>query len=174
MSTETQFDGYRCDICGEFHAGSYSSLAFDSPDPYVSLKEAYKATAHLGTDDCVIGDERYLRGIIELPISGLEGEVFLWGVWARIWQKDYEEFVEHYREKGREKIIGPYKGRLCNKIPGYDPETMNLKCAINVQPVGVRPLFIIDEQEHLLAIEQRNGISIRRAQTLSSLARHLR
>jgi hypothetical protein len=75
VSTKTQFDGYRGEICGESHTGPYSSLAFDSPDPYVSLKGADKANTHLGTDDCVIGDEYYLRGVIELPISRLEAEV---------------------------------------------------------------------------------------------------
>jgi hypothetical protein len=172
MAFETIFDGYVCEICGQFHAGQYISLAFDSPDPFAALKDNAKNRAHLGTDDCVIGsDECYLRGIIELPIVGLD-EVFLWGAWARVWQRDYEEFAAHYHSEGREKLIGPYKVRLCNKLPGYGPETLNLKCTLKVQPVGTRPLLVIDEPEHPLAIEQRNGITLTRARQISALVRH--
>ena len=172
MPSETLFDGYVCEICGQFHAGQYISLSCDNPDPYAQLQSTKKDRAHLGTDDCVIGnDEFYLRGIVELPIVGLN-EVFLWGVWARVWQKDYDKFVEHYDTEGREKAIGPFKGRLCNKLPGYDPETLNLKCTVKIQPVGTRPLFIIDEPEHPLAIEQRNGIKLARARQICAIVRH--
>jgi hypothetical protein len=172
MAPETIFDGYVCEICGHFHGGQYISLAFDSPDPYAALSTIERDRAHLGTDDCVIGgDEYYLRGIIELPIVGLD-EVFLWGAWARVWQKDYEEFAAHYDAEGRDKLIGPYKARLCNNFPGYELETLNLKCNLKVQPVGTRPLLVIDEPEHPLATEQRNGISLTRARQLSALVRH--
>jgi hypothetical protein len=171
MPPETQFDGFQCEICGQFHAGQYISIACDSPDPYAWLTEKKRTSAHLGTDDCVIDDAYYLRGIVELPIVGLD-EVFLWGVWARVWQRDYEEFGEHYSDEGREKMIGPYKGRINNKLAGYDPSTQDLKCAIKIQPVGARPLFIIEEPEHPLAIEQRNGISLERARRISAMVRH--
>src|SRR5215471_5214851 len=115
MTPNTIFDGYVCEICGQFHAGQYISLAYDSPDPYAALKDDEKDRAHLGTDDCVIGnDQFYLRGIIELPIVGLD-ESFLWGAWAGVWEKDYDEFAAHYDAEGREKLIGPYKVRLSNK-----------------------------------------------------------
>jgi hypothetical protein len=172
MLADTAFDGYQCEICGQFHAGQYISVAFDSPDPYAGLKESDKDRAHLGTDDCVIGnDEFYLRGIIELPIVGID-ETFLWGVWVRVWQKDYDEFADHYDAKDKERLIGPYKARLSNKLLGYDPGTLNLKCTLRVQPVGSRPLLMIDEPEHPLGIEQRNGITLVRARQMSALVRH--
>ena len=172
MALEKVFDGYKCEICGEFHSGQYISVAFDSPDPYAALTANEKNRAHLGTDDCIIdSDQFYLRGIIELPIAGLD-EVFLWGVWARVWGKDYEEFAAHYRVEDREKSIGPYKVRLCNRLPGYDSETLNLKCTLDVQSVGSRPRLVIDEPEHPLAVEQRNGFTLTRARQISALVRH--
>jgi hypothetical protein len=171
MQTETIFDGYLCEICGQFHAGQYISLACDCPDPYTCLTENEKSRAYLGTDDCVIDDEHYVRGIIELPIVGLDVP-FLWGVWGRVWKKDYDEFLEYYAFQGREQIIGPYKSRLCNRLPGYDLRTSNLKCTIKIQSLGKRPLFLIEEPEHPLAVEQRNGISLQRARTISALVRH--
>jgi hypothetical protein len=119
----------------------------------------------------VIDDEYYLRGVIELPILGLD-EVFLWSAWARVWQEDYEDFADHYHDEGRETTTGPYKGRLGNNLMGYDPTTLNLRCSIKVQRVGVRPLFIVDEPEHPLALEQRNGITLQRAQQIASLLYH--
>jgi hypothetical protein len=119
----------------------------------------------------VIDDEYYLRGVVELPITGVE-EKFLWGVWARVWQTDYEEFANHYDVSRREETIGPYKGRLCNNLPGYVPTTLNLTCSIQVQPVGTRPLFVIDEPEHPLAIEQREGITLKRAREIAALVHH--
>jgi hypothetical protein len=173
MPSETIFDGYWCGICGQFHAGQYISVACDSPDPYACLNNAEKADcAHLGSDDCIINDDQYyLRGIIELPIIGLK-ETFLWGVWARVRERDYDEFAVHFEASGREKMIGPYKGRLCNRLRGYDLDTLNLKCSIRIQPVGIRPLFIIDELEHPLAIEQRHGISLERARQISAIVHH--
>jgi hypothetical protein len=173
MPSEAIFDGYQCEICGLFHAGQYISVACDEPDSYAQLKDnEKKSRAHLGTDDCVIdGGEYYLRGVIELPIIGLD-EVFLWGAWTRVWERDYEEFAAHFEATGREKIIGPYKGRLGNRLPGYDLDSRNLKCTIQVQPVGRRPLVVIEEPEHPLAIEQRSGISLTRARQISAIARH--
>jgi hypothetical protein len=173
MQAETIFDGYLCEICGQFHAGQYISFACDCPDHYASLTENEKDHAHLGTDDCVIGDEHYLRGIIELPIVGVD-EPFLWGVWGRVWKKDYDEFVKYYAIQGKEQIIGPYKGRLSNRLPGYNVSTSNLKCTIKIQAVRKRPLFVIEEPEHPLTVEQRDGISLQRARTISALVRHKR
>jgi hypothetical protein len=172
MSGETIFDGYSCEICGKFHSGQYISVAFDSPEAYAQLKKRERTSTHLGSDDCVIGEnEHYLRGIIELPIAGLD-ETFLWGAWARVWQRDYAEFCDHCDSEGRETNIGPYKGRLGNNLPGYQSPTLNLKCTVHVQPVGIRPLFIIEEPEHLLAVEQCNGISLMRARSLAACVYH--
>jgi len=172
MPAETTFDGYSCEICGRFHAGQYISLAFDSPDPYARLTESGKSHAYLGTDDCVVGgDEYYLRAIIELPIIEVN-EVFLWGAWVRVWQKDYEEFVDHFQVRGREEMIGPYKGRLANNLPGYESGTLNLKCSVQIAPVGSRPILLIDEPDHPLAHEQRKGISLKRAAGLAARVYH--
>lgn len=148
------------------------SYAADSPDSYAWLKESERAQrAVLGSDQCIIDEEEYfLRGLIELPIIGFN-DVFLWGVWASIWKKDFDEISEHWETPEREKLIGPYKGRLNNRITEYT-ETFNLKCTIRIQPVGSRPLFYIDEPDHALAQEQRHGISLERIQEIASHLMH--
>jgi hypothetical protein len=173
MLSETVFDGFMCEICGQFHAGQYVSFASDSPDPYAALNDSRKESRTLlGSDQCVIDDKHhFIRGLVELPIIGLD-EMFLWGGWASVWEKDYDEISQFWDTPEREKKIGPYKGRLANNVPGYDPGTLNLKCTIKILPVGTRPLFIIDEPSHPLAIEQHNGISLERVRQIASIVRH--
>jgi hypothetical protein len=172
MPTHSPFDGYFCATCKQFHSGLPTSYAADSPDSYAWLKESEREQrAVLGSDQCIIDDEAYfLRGLIEIPILGFEDK-FLWGVWARIWKGDFDEISEHWETPGREGLIGPYKGRLNNRLSGYQ-DTLNLKCTIRIEPVGSRPLFYIDEPDHPLAQEQRKGISLERIQQIASRVMH--
>jgi hypothetical protein len=82
----------------------------------------------------------------------------------------FDQIEDCWELEGREQS-GPFKGRLGNSLAEY-PETLNLKTEILVQPVGTRPLFVIEESEHPLAIEQASGISRARAWELASLALH--
>jgi hypothetical protein len=165
-------DGFFCTNCRQFHAGLPLSYAADSPDSYAFLKEPERAQrAVLGSDQCIIDEEAYfLRGLIEIPIIGFEDK-FLWGVWARVWKKDFDEISDHWETQGRESRIGPYNARLNNALSEY-PNTFNLKCTIRIQPVGSRPLFFIDEPDHPLAREQREGISLERIQQIASHLMH--
>jgi hypothetical protein len=78
-------------------------------------------------------------------------------------EEAFDEIDSHWDMDGRESIIGPYKGRLANKVTNY-PGSMNLKLTIRIQPVGQRPLFFIDE-DHALAFDQRNGLSMAQAES---------
>jgi hypothetical protein len=172
MLSDAPLDGYFCATCGQFHSGLSISYAADSPDSYAWLKESEREErAALGSDQCIIDEEKYfLRGLIELPIIGFK-DVFLWGVWASIWKEDFDEISDHWETTGREGLIGPYKGRLNNHLSEY-PDTLNLKCSIRIEPVGSRPLFHIDEPDHPLAKEQRQGISLERIQQIASRLMH--
>ena len=70
----------------------------------------------------------------------------------------FDQIEDCWELQGREQSRGPFKGRLANSLAEY-PETLNLKTEILVQPVGTRPLFVIEESEHPLAIEQSFGIT---------------
>ena len=173
MSFLSPLDGYYCATCKQFHSGLPISYAADSPDSYSSLDQDERSQrAVIVSDQCVIDNELYfIRGLVELPLIAFQ-ERFLWGVWASVWKEAYDEIREHWQTPGREKVIGPYKGRLNNGLSEYSPTTLNLKCTIRVQPIGSRPLFFIDEPEHPLAIEQRHGISLERVQHIASALIH--
>jgi hypothetical protein len=149
---------YVCSCCGREHPGEPYSFAADSPEPYANMTAEQRANhAEIASDQCVIDEEQfYIRGCIELPIQGTD-QIFIWGVWARIFEKDFIEIADHWETEGREHTTGPYKGRLANDISVY-PDTLNLLLEIHVRPVGTRPLFVAEHSDHLLAVEQRIGM----------------
>ncbi len=154
---------FRCSSCGQEHAGLPLSFAADYPDPYANLSaEARELRASASSDQVIIDQQEfYIRGCLEIPVVGI-GEVFLWGLWARISEAAFDEISDHWESKGRETVIGPYKGRLANSLSIY-PETLNQRLEVRISPVGSRPLFTLEEAGSPLYIEQRSGLSPQRA-----------
>jgi hypothetical protein len=73
--------------------------------------------------------------------------------------------------EGRDLSRGPFKGRLANSLSVYPP-TLNLKLQILIPPVGERPLFVVEETDHALAIEQSAGITYEKASAMAALLLH--
>jgi hypothetical protein len=165
-------EGFKCATCGRTHQSLPRSFAADFPDLYANMKrEERDVHAIIGSDQCVV-DQRwfFIRGCLEIPVLG-STEPFLWGLWASVREEVFDEISESWEEAGREKIRGPFKGRLANSLSIY-PETLNLKVKILIQPVARRPLFIVEELEHPLGIEQQDGISEERSREMASLLLH--
>jgi hypothetical protein len=163
---------WHCSVCGEIHEGLPISFAADFPDMFANLtREQRQSRTIIGSDQCIVDQTWFfIRGCLEIPISG-EADPFLWGLWANVKEEVYDEISESWTSEGREKSRGPYKGRLANSLSVY-PETLNLKLTIRMQPVGSRPLLIIDELDHPLSVEQQVGITAERASELASLLLH--
>ena len=165
-------EGYTCGTCGQHHTGVPFSFAADFPDQYANLsKEDRDSRAIIGSDQCIVDSQWfYLRGMVEIPIIG-SNQPFLWGVWASIREEIFDEISDCWELEGREKKNGPYKGRLANSLSIY-PETLNLKLRIVLQPVGVRPLFILEDDQHTLALQQNSGITQQQAIEMASFLLH--
>jgi hypothetical protein len=163
---------YKCATCGEQHNEVPLSFGADFPDMYANMKrEERDVRAVIGSDQCIIDRQWFfLRGCLEIPIIGSD-EVFLWGLWVSLREADFDEISDSWEEAGREKLHGPFNGRLANSFTVYSP-TLNLKTQIIIQPVGARPLFVIEEQDHPLAMEQASGITRDRVTELVSLLMH--
>jgi hypothetical protein len=164
-----QYKSFVCSSCGLEHAGVPLSFAADYPDPYANLSlDDRDARAIAGSDQCIIDQrEFYIRGCLELPILGAD-DVFLWGLWARVKEEVFDEIDDHWESQGKENSIGPYKGRLANALSIY-PNTMNQRLEIQIRPVGSRPLFILEELDNPLSVEQRNGITRKQAEEYACL-----
>jgi len=124
-----------------------------------------------GSDQYIIDQKWFfIRGCLEIPIVG-SSDIFLWGLWASVREEVFDEISECWELAGREKSRGPFKGRLGNSLSIY-PETLNLKVQILIRSVGERPLLMIEENDHQLAVEQRSGITPERAWELAALLLH--
>ncbi len=163
-----------CKKCGRVHEELPLSFALDSPDNYANLSQDERdIKATIGTDQCIIDQkEFYIRGCLEIPIQN-DDRVFLLGLWASVREEDFDELETRWDEEGRETRSGLYKGRLGNKLSDiYFPSLANLKLTIQLQPVGTRPLFFIDELDHPLAKAQRDGLTIEQGEDLASKLLH--
>lgn len=165
-------DSFTCATCGKLHDRIPLSFAAEFPDMYANMaRDERDARSVIGSDQCIIDQECFfVRGCLEIPVTG-STDAFIWGLWAIVCEEVFDKISDSWELAGREKSTGPFKGRLGNSLSVYPP-TLNLKLQINIQPVGTRPVFVIEEEEHLLAIEQRSGISRARATELASLLLH--
>jgi hypothetical protein len=162
---------YMCHVCGKSHDDVPTSFAADYPDMYANMsQEERNARAILGSDQCIIDDTWFfLRGCLEIPIIG-QDQPFLWGLWALIKEEVFNEISDCWEEEGREQRHGPFKGRIANLLKAH-PDSFNTKIRIILQPVGARPLFIVEEPESSMALAQASGLSQGEARELA--ARHL-
>jgi hypothetical protein len=164
MSIESE-TGFGCSVCGEHHVLSLSysvkaPLAVGAI-PVEELDQRVVITA----DQCVIdGKDFYLRGRILVPVIGLE-EPFVWGIWAEVSPKNFVRTNELWAFEGREKEP-PFPGWLNSQLPVFG-DTYNLEVSVQTQPVGQRPHFTIVDQDHPLAEEQRDGITMERVEEIA-------
>jgi len=165
-------ESYKCSTCGKVHEGLPLSFAADAPDMYANMNRSERDVRCVHGSDQYIIDEKwfFVRGCLEIPIID-SSEVFLWGLWASVCEDVFDEISESWELVGREKSRGPFKGRLGNSLAEY-PETLNLKLRIMLRPVGERPLFLIEEAGHPLAIEQSSGVARERALAMAALLLH--
>lgn len=164
---------FLCRTCGQTHEGTPLSFAADFPDMYANMSESDRgARALISSDQCIVDETWFfIRGCLEIPVL-YSSEVFLWGLWATVKEEVFNELSESWEEEGRETRRGPFNARLANSLSVY-PETLNVKLRIVIQPVGTRPLFIVEEEQHPLATAQQHGISRLEAMELSATLLHI-
>jgi hypothetical protein len=155
---------FLCSGCNQWHDVLPLSFSVKVPlaatrVPSVMLEERVVITRdQCVIDGGVIDSARYfLRGRIAVPIIGIE-DPFIWGVWAEISPKNFMRTHDLWHQQGRE-FEPPYPGWLDTDLPLYGT-TLNLEVDVQTQPVGRRPHFTILSEDHSLAREQRNGITL--------------
>ena len=163
--------GFTCSTCGQFHDELPLCFGPSAPAAWFSLPEAERnSRAELSSDQCIIdGKHFFILGRILLPIKDYE-QPFIWLAWASLSEKNFRRAGDLWHEAGREKE-SPYFGWLQNSLP-YEPSTLNLKTMVHTRPVGERPIIELEPTDHPLAIEQREGITLRRAQEMAECLLH--
>jgi hypothetical protein len=74
-------------------------------------------------------------------------------------------------DDGSQGGLGPWFGWFSNRLKGY-PDTLNLKCNVQPQDGRQRPLIRLQDPQHPLAIEAREGITFERLREIFSLHGH--
>ena len=163
--------GFICHTCGGHHAKLPMSFGTDAPAPYyVVAPEERDSRCELTSDLCVIdGEHFFLRGCLEIPVVDETGP-FVWGVWCSLSKESFKRVIEMWEVEGRENDP-PRFGWLCTSLPLY-PETLHLKTHVHTRPLGERPFVELEQTDHPLAVEQRQGITMARVQEIASALLH--
>ncbi|OBZ18491.1 hypothetical protein A8L34_02595 [Bacillus sp. FJAT-27264] len=123
-------------------------------------------------DFCVIDEQHFfIRGHIEIPIVG-SNEKFIWSVWVSLSEENFFRANELLLVEGREEEE-PYFGWLSTELSMYPISTLSLKTMVHTQEVGVVPLIELEQTDHPLAIEQRDGITMERVKEIAHLVYHV-
>lgn len=111
---------------------------------------------------CAIDDRHFfVYGSVSIAIHNHPGD-FTWGAWAEVDKETFLWFDDHMETEGREEQ-GPFQGSLGTDIPFYSC-TLGMPLKLRVEPVGYRPLFILDDVDHDLARDQSQGVTPDRVQ----------
>ncbi|MBB5342118.1 DUF2199 domain-containing protein [Tunturibacter empetritectus] len=164
MGIESE-SGFGCSVCGERHVLSLS-YSVKAPLAVGAIPtEEFDQRVVITPDQCVIdGKDFYLRGRILVPVIGLE-EPFIWGIWAEVGPKNFVRSNELWVVEGREKEPA-FPGWVNSQLSVFG-DTYNLEVNVQTQPVGQRPQFTIVNQDHPLAVEQRDGITMERVEEIA-------
>jgi hypothetical protein len=147
-----------CHCCGQVHDG-LPDIGFDKPSPAQSISsEDWPDRVVLTDDTCIIDEEDFfIRGVLVIPVHGDEKGLGF-GVWVSQKQENFQAYVAHPDSAE----IGPYFGWFATEIGPYAP-TLSLKTKAHFQGNNQRPLIELEQNEHPLAIDYQNGISLERA-----------
>lgn len=164
-------NSYKCSCCGEFHEGLPLDYGAHFPDYYLGVpEEEREERVYITPDVCVVDNEFFfVRGVIEIPILGAE-DYFGWGVWCSLSEKNYTRMIEIWENDDLESEP-PYFGWLNTNLFCY-PDTTNLKTNVYLRSNNQRPFIELEPTEHPLAIEQRNGITLKRIQEIAEMILH--
>ena len=151
---------FTCTVCGEDHEG-LPDLAFVAPFYYYTVPEAERTTRCLLTSDlCSIDDEDFfIRGCLEIPVLD-RAETFTWGAWCSVSRSNFEKYRDVVDEPHQSRV-GPFFGWFSVRLPGY-PDTLKLKVMAHLRDDGLRPWFELEDSDHPLSIEYKQGITMNR------------
>ncbi|CAN0595477.1 unnamed protein product [Ectocarpus sp. 12 AP-2014] len=152
---------WKCGQCEIEHQGMFD-LAADRPSqcdddlPIESNSAIRMDGDFLSEDFCVLGGEDFfVRGVLEIPVAGV-AEKFGFGSWSTLSRKNFDIYVEGF-DNGKYADDGPWFGWFSTWIKGYT-EQVPFECWVYPQPARQRPTFVIDDDNHPLAIAQEDGI----------------
>jgi hypothetical protein len=157
---------WTCGCCGKQFNTILLDIAYHAPDHWVAIPEAERR-GKIDQDVCFLhhgdGMDIFLRGVIEIPIIGLN-ENFRWGTWVAITEEGFRRALDLWTAETIEDEP-PLGGWLGNDISNY-PDTINLATHVHLRPGKLRPAIELLSVDHPLAVEQREGITLERVEEI--------
>jgi hypothetical protein len=149
---------FRCSVCGKSHEG-LPNIGTDKPDHWWDVPEEERdQRIELTSDTCIIDNEEFfIRGVIEIHVHD-HPEVFGFGVWVSQKRENFYKYLENFDSAD----IGPFFGWLCSRINYYAEDTRLLKTFAYFRK-DLRPSIVVEETDHPLAVDQRDGITLDKA-----------
>lgn len=150
---------YRCACCGEWQQG-VPAVAFDRPAHVYGVPEEERAhRVKLNEDLCIIDDQYfYIRACLLIPIRGTS-ETFEYGVWSSLSETNFNLYRRTFQSD--QSGLGPFFGWFANEIGGY-LSTLSIRCRVYPQEEGIRPILELEETDHPLCVEYREGVTTER------------
>ena len=158
---------WTCRCCGTQFNTLPLDFASKAPDHWFQIPERERpARTKLDGDVCMIDrQDIYVRGCLEIPIIGHDDH-FTWGLWVSVSKESFRRILDLWDAPVIENEP-PRFGWLCNEISIY-PTTLSLKTNLHLRAGGRRPSIKLEPTDHPLAIEQRQGISIKRVEEIAA------
>jgi hypothetical protein len=157
---------WTCRCCGKQFNTLQLDIMYYAPDHWVAIPEAERK-GQIDDDVCFLhhndGMDIFLRGVIEIPIIGLN-ENFRWGAWVAVTEEGFRRALELWTAQVIEDEP-PLGGLIGNNISTY-PDTINLQAYVHLRPGKLRPAIELLPLDHPLANEQRQGISMERVEDI--------
>ncbi|WP_076672076.1 DUF2199 domain-containing protein [Pontibacter indicus] len=150
---------YKCACCGMELGNLPLTFGSDYPEYYFTIPEEERETRIEETKSLCVVDEEYffIRGRLTIPIIDYE-EDLIFDVWTTLSEKNFIRTNELWNDTDRVNEP-PYFGWLQTYVPTYG-NTLNIKTKVITQEVGVIPKVVVIEEDHSLALDQTNGITL--------------
>ncbi len=152
-----------CRCCGATFA-QLLSLSCDRPDvcPDDLVVQDNSAVLSLRgdvlTEDfCRLGDLRFVRAVLALPLEAGRGAEFLLGTWASLGQDDFDAYLDLFEMREMESM-GSRPAWLANAIP--PDAAAPVACMLHMRPEGEYPELQVSEPNTQLARLQQNGLQL--------------
>ena len=148
---------FRCAMCDQDHEG-VPDVGFAKPDPWFGVPEAERERRTFWKPDtCIVDDDFFVRGVLYLPVIAADHPLGL-GVWVSQSRANFER----YAEETPDSPLGPTFGFLSTHLACYEADTFALETTVHFNG-RTRPSIEVHGDDHVLAREQREGITLARA-----------
>lgn len=180
-----QQHGVRCGTRHEFHYGTFDLSA--EPDMPVAWphEPSFRNNSELTFDEdflsedfCIVrqdGELHYMiRCILPIPLIDVPQDhgdaLFSYGAWSTLSKASFETYIEGFND-GVYDDDGPWFGWLMSTFTAYEFMS-SPKCNVYPRSNRMRPWIELQDMDHPLAQDQRNGITFSRLMEIYALSGH--